>query len=261
MLKKEKQPKILFFDIETTPNLIFSWGIGKTYSTHDSIYKERKVSCVCYKWAHEKRVRELHMDMAKHDINKYDDDADKEMLSEFSKVYGQADVVVAHNGAHFDLPTLKSRIIRHNLPPISPTLLDDTYIQSKPIRFNNHRLDYLGQFLNLGRKESTSYRLWVDIMHGSKRALKAMIHYCKQDVSLLEKIYNKLKPYVKTKLNLSVFRQDPTCCPSCGGKLWKDGIKHVGLKIVNQFECSKCHKKTRGGENSLAISKLYPREV
>jgi predicted PolB exonuclease-like 3'-5' exonuclease len=239
------KPKILFFDIETTPNLVFTWGVGKSYVTHESIFKERKISCICYKWADEKIVHSLKMDIKKHLINDYDDDADKKLLEQFLEVYKKADLAVAHNGDHFDIATIKARLVKYGLPSLTPTLLDDSYLQSKKIRFNSHRLDYLGQYLGVGRKTSTSYGLWLDVMHGSKKALTDTVNYCKQDVILLEKVYKKLKPHINSKLNMGLFHPAELVCKSCGSSnLRKDGLRYNATTAKQQYECADCYSKS-----------------
>jgi uncharacterized protein YprB with RNaseH-like and TPR domain len=235
----ENKPKILFLDIETSPNLMFSWGLGKTYLTHDNIHKERKITCISYKWAHEKKVHSLRMDLKKHDINKRDDDADKAMLVEFSKVYAEADLAVAHNGVSFDVGMIKARLIRYGLPPLAPTLMDDTYRLSKSIRFNSHKLAYLAPMLGVGKKKETNYGLWIKVMMGDKSALDYTVKYCEQDVLVLEKVYNKLLPHINSRVNRSLFYGS---CPKCHStKLEKRGFRYTLTQSYQRYQCKMCY--------------------
>jgi hypothetical protein len=52
-------PKIrrLFWDIEVTPNLVWSWRVGfKINLSHENIVKERKVICIAFKWEGERET-------------------------------------------------------------------------------------------------------------------------------------------------------------------------------------------------------------
>ncbi len=41
----------LFFDIEVSPNIVFSWRAGYNLNIDpDNIIEERKIICVCWKW-------------------------------------------------------------------------------------------------------------------------------------------------------------------------------------------------------------------
>ncbi len=259
---QNNKPKILYFDCETSPNLTFVWRLGKQYVGMDQIHKERKVTCICYKWAGEKTIHSLQMNLSKHDLGKKDDDADRQMLVDFCKVYAQADLTVAQNGIKFDIAFIRSRLVKFGLPDIKPVILDDTYLASKGIGFNSHKLDYLAQHFGLGKKASHPYSLWVDVMGGSQKALTDTVKYCKQDVNLLEKVYNNLLPYIKSKLNRATFAQDIKICPSCGvDALVKNGhsMSVTGIKRV-VLCCKACGKHcTSGTGKSIENGSQYPR--
>lgn len=256
-----KNPKILFFDIETTPNLVFTWRLGKQYVTMDNIHKERKISCICYKWQGEKQVHSLQMDMSLHDLTKHDDDADYQMLREFCKVYQEADLAVGHNAIKFDIGFIRSRLVKYKIGDIAPIIVDDTYLATKGISFNSHKLDYLSQYLGVGKKAPHPYELWRNVMRGDKKALTDTVSYCKQDVRLLESVYDKLLPYMKSKLNRAAFTEDKTACPSCG----EDALIGRGKTITvtwgvrQRMSCQKCGKWCTTGSKSLIMSREYPR--
>jgi len=256
-----KKPRILLFDCEVSPNLVFAWRLGKQYVTIENIHKERKVTCICYKWGGEKKIHSLEMDMSLHDLTKHDDHADEKMLKEFCKVYQEADLAVAHNGIKFDISFIRSRVVKYGLPDVAPVVLDDTYLSSKGIGFNSHKLDYLSQYLGIGKKSPHPYQLWVDVMRGSDEALIKTVDYCKQDVRLLEKVYDKLLPYIKTKLNRAVFARNSDLCPSCGvAALVSKGVRTtIALGIRQRMQCSSCGKCFTMGSIPLLNNKEYAR--
>jgi DNA polymerase elongation subunit (family B) len=97
----EKEFKRVFFDIETSYNVIgdFSCGYNKTVGPHQ-ILKERAVICICWKWENEDKVHFLKWD---------ENQCDKKMLTEFVSVIEEADEVIGHNGDRFDIPWLRTR--------------------------------------------------------------------------------------------------------------------------------------------------------
>lgn len=251
------------FDIETLPNLCFTWGLGKQYVNYENIHKERKVACICYKWVGDPKIYSLTMDMAKHDLTKTDDTGDYEMLKKFSEVYAQADLAVGHNAIAFDKAFIRSRLVKHRLPDIAPVIIDDTYISATPLKFNSHKLDYLSRYLGLGTKAPHPYRLWVEVVQGSRPALRKMVKYCIQDIRLLERVYKALQPYVKTKLNRAVFAEDFRVCPSCGvAALVSSGTKRTaGLGLRHQYRCTACGKYCTTGKSLIKLPGNFPREV
>jgi len=191
-LYEKKASKILVWDLESSPNLVFSWNIGHKISlSPDNIVKERGIICISYKWLGEDVVHNI----------KWNNGDDYKLLQDFVKILNQADAVITHNGDSYDNKFLFQRLIYHKIPvKNSYKRIDTLKTARKYFRFNSCKLDYLGQYLELGKKISTSYSLWTDIvLKNDKKALDSMGVYCNQDVILLEKVYNRLKEYEKVK--------------------------------------------------------------
>ena len=225
--------KRLFFDIETSPNIGLFWTAGyKLNIGHDNIIKERAIICICYKWAGEKEVHSLTWD------NKQND---KSLLEKFVKIANEADELVGHNGDKYDLAWVRTRCLYHDISLFPSYTTIDTlkYARSK-FKFNSNKLDYIAQFLGLGSKISTGFNLWKDIvLNNDKKAMEQMVTYCKGDVVLLEKVYNKLAPHFPEKTHTS---EDKADCPTCGSNKWsfsKRRMSAVGTTRV-QMQCKKC---------------------
>lgn len=189
---KNKPKKILFFDIETSPNLVLSWRIGREVSlSHDDILKERAIICLAYKWGHEDIIHSLEWSKGN----------DKDMLEKFSKVIHEADIVIGQNSDRFDIKWLRTRCLYFGIPfPEKLNSLDTLKFAKAGFYFNSNKLDYLGHFLGVGKKIKTEYDLWKSIiLENDKEAMNKMVKYCKEDVALLERVYHKLQAYVPTK--------------------------------------------------------------
>jgi len=92
--------KRLFYDLETSPNVVLSWRVGyKINIDSENILKERAVICIGYKWQHEAKPHVITWD------KKQDD---KAMLAKFLKEANKADELVAHNCVDVDVGILTS---------------------------------------------------------------------------------------------------------------------------------------------------------
>lgn len=194
---KEVKIRRLIWDIETSPDIAFTWRVGfKINLSHDNILKERAIICVCYKWEGDDKVYSLE----------WDNGDDYELCKQFLEVAKSADELVAHNGDNFDIKWLNTRCLKHNLDP-SPiwTTVDTLQIAKKRFYFNSNKLDYLGSFLCGERKIHTEFNLWKDIcLDNCPKAMQLMVDYCKQDVLLLEKVWKKLSIYHRPKTHVGV---------------------------------------------------------
>lgn len=231
--------KRLFFDIETSPNIGLFWSAGyKLNISYDNIIKERAIICICYKWAGEKKIHSLTWDKNQNDNS---------LLTSFIKIANTADELIGHNGDKFDLPWIRTRCLFHRIPafPMYDTIDTLKSARSK-FRFNSNRLDYIADFLGIGRKKHTEYNLWKRIvLNKDAKALEYMVSYCKHDVDLLEKIYNTMSSYIPSKIHHGVILGNgKKSCPNCGSndmKFSKKRITATGIQRV-QLKCSKCGK-------------------
>ena len=226
--------KILFFDLETSPNIVYSWRIGQKISLDPStIIEERKMICASWKWLDDDYVYNISWD---------EDQDDKVVAEELSKVLLEADVAIGHNGDKFDMKWIKTRLIYHKLPPIGKiTTLDTLKIARSNFNFNSNKLDYIGQYLGVGQKIDTGgFSLWKDVIAGKKKSLDKMMGYCDQDVLLLEKVYKKLIPHAGT-LNVHIGNSKNGECPGCGSAdTIKHGVRKKKTGYAQRHQCKEC---------------------
>jgi len=238
--------KTLIYDIETGYNQVKAWRAGyNLVINYKDIIKERAIICISYKWVGGK-VQHLTWDSKQ---------SDKRMLQKFCKIIKEADQIVAHNGDKFDLRWIRGRAIKHGIElPYDIITIDTLKWARRYFNFNSNKLDYLSQYLEVGGKIPTGgLKLWDDvILNKDKKALAKMVKYCDNDVLILEKVYNKLLPYVPNKLSVTENRID---CPECGSNnmiVSKRRIKASGAKQT-QLQCMNC-----GKYNTIATS-IYER--
>lgn len=228
--------RILFYDIETTHNIVAVFALyGEDYINPDNLLQERYIISAAWKWAGEKKVSSVATtdDRRRYTKNPHDD---YHVVKTLYDAVASADVIVAHNGDKFDLRYLATRALAHGLPPLPPVQSIDTLKVAKArFKFNSNRLTYLGKFLGLGEKLDTSKGLWLRVLRGEAAAVKEMVAYNKQDVLLLEAVFNKLKPYVKIRLECD------GSCPRCGSeRLQSRGVYRTAAKEYQRFRCQDC---------------------
>lgn len=232
------QIKRLFFDIETSPNIGLFWTAGYRQTiSPDNIIKERAIICIAYKWAGEEKIYSLNWD---------DEQDDKKLLENFMIVANEADELIGHNGDRFDLPWIRTRCLYHRIPvfPNYTTLDTLKYARSK-FKFNSNKLDYIAKFLGIGQKTHTGYDLWKKVvLEKDKEALQYMIEYCKNDVALLEQVYNEMATYVPAKTHHGVIAGgEKHSCPNCGSEDMRFSQRRytaAGNPRI-QLQCKKCH--------------------
>ncbi len=236
---KKSNNKRLFFDIETSYNIGSFWEAGYDKKVpYTNIIKERAIICICYKWEGDSKIYYLTWDK---------DQCDKKMLTDFMKVMNEADEIVGQNSDRFDIPWVRTRCLIHGIS-MFPTYatLDTLKIARSKFKFNSNTLDYMSKIMGFKGKLPTSYDLWDRIiLNKEKKALDYMVKYCQADVKKLEQVFNKLKPYIVSKVHFGALKgEEKTSCPECSSnntKISKTRISALGTKKI-QMQCNDCGK-------------------
>ena len=163
-----------------------------------------------------------------------------------------ADGFAMHN-CKFDIPMVNSRFAIHGFLPPSPYKQIDTLdVAKRSFKFSSNKLDALAGYFNIEHKDPTDFKLWKACMEGSKKALDYMFSYNKKDVEILEKVYLKIRPWIKNHPNLATISMDDgLTCPICGGH---DVIpipgKFAGTSVsqYQAYRCRDCFAIVRGRE-------------
>ena len=226
----------LFFDIETSPMLVWSWRIGRKISiNYENIHKDWAIICISYKWEHEDAVHNLS----------WDNGDEREMLKEFIKIANTADEIIGHNSDRFDIKKVRTRCIKHRIPMFPKYRTFDTLKKARgSFSFNSNKLDDIGDYLDIGRKvEHEGFPLWLKCVAGDEDALRRMVEYCNGDVVLLEDTFHVLQHYVKPNTHVGVHHGLPKySCPICGSEeisFVKTDVTQKGT-ISRVVSCNKC---------------------
>ena len=242
---KEVPMKVLIFDIENAPNVVYTWG--RYEQDVIDVVEDWYILSFSYKWLGSKTstVRGL----PNFSLFKSDKHNDRELVKELWRLFDEADVIVAHNGNSFDIKKCRARFLFHGMKPPSPFKSIDTKLVAKRyFRFDSNKLDELGRQLGLGRKvHHDGFEMWKGCMAGEMKWWKKMLYYNKQDVALLEKVYLKLRPYIEGHPNSNVFNGTSHNCPNCGSvNTHRRGTATTRTLSYSRFQCQDCGSWSRG---------------
>ena len=228
--------RIAFIDIETAPNLGYTWA--KYEQNVIAFKKEWFMLSFAVKWAGADKVKTYGLPQFEGYENDRADDSN--LVAKLWSVLDEADLVVAHNGDRFDLRKANARFLQHGLTPPSPYKTVDTLkLARKYFALTSNKLDDIAKVLGLGKKAETGgFQLWLDCMAGDEKAWRKMLRYNANDVVLLEKVYECLRPWHATHPDTHF-----GACYACGsGRLTRRGFEFGNGKKHQRLQCQGCGK-------------------
>lgn len=246
---KQIKPRILLFDIETMANQAYVWG---KYEQNVIAYKKHwYMLSFAWKWLDEKKTYCLGLPDFKKTY-KEDPTNDSDLMDSLWKLFDEADIVIAHNGASFDVKKANSRFAKFGMKPPSPyKVIDTKLVARKYLKQDSNKLDDLGDYFGIGRKINTGgFELWLECEAGNMSSWNKMKKYNIQDVKLLERVYLHLRPWMTNHPNLNLYLETKFSCPNCGSKkTQKRGMEIVGrTSKVQRYKCTSCGAWSQGNK-------------
>lgn len=238
--------KMLFIDIETQPNLGYFWGIFNENIGINQIEDAAEMMCFAAKWYGDDEVMYFH--------------GRRDRLSMIEAAWdllNEADVVVHYYGSRFDIPHLNREFLLNGFPPPSPfKQVDLKQIASKKFKFTSNKLQYISTQLGLpGKEEHEGFPLWHKCMQGDDDAWARMESYNRQDVVLLEDVFEIMLPWITCLPHRHLY-DGAGGCPNCGKKdtLNRAGYAYTKLSKFLQYRCSGCGSFFRDARRVSGVS-------
>lgn len=230
--------KVLFLDLETSPNLAYVWGLWDQRVAINQLVESTEVMCFGARWLGEKKVifKSVHHD------------GKKEMLDALHQLIEDADALVGWNSQAFDSKHIKREFVENGyLPPSPYKELDLMRVVRSQFKFPSNKLDYVAQKLGVGSKvKHSGFDLWVGCMAGDKKSWAEMKKYQIQDVDLLVDLYDILKPWIKNHPHAGLHDNVPEGCPNCASRnLEKRGYARTTTVTYQRYQCKDCGKWMR----------------
>jgi hypothetical protein len=233
--------KILFLDLETSPNLAYVWGLWQQNVAITQLEKSTEVICWGARWLGSDKV----IFKSQHHHGK------EKMLDELHKVMNEADVLIGWNSAAFDSKHIKREFIENGyLPPAPWKELDLMRVVKSQFKFPSNKLDYVAQKLGVGAKvQHSGFQLWLDCMAGNAKAWAEMKEYQIQDVNLLIDLYDILLPWIDNHPHVGASQGNSKACRNCGStNLTRSGMKVLSGGTAQRWQCKDCGRYLYGAK-------------
>jgi hypothetical protein len=236
--------KTLILDIETSPNLVHTWGLWKQNVGINQIQEPTEILCWAAKWYDEDEVM----------FSSIIADEKEGMLLDIWQLLDMADAVVHYNGQSFDIPHINREFLEAGFLPPAPYKQIDLLKTAKSVfKFPSNKLDYIVTTLKIGEKvKHEGHELWTGCLLGDEESWDKMEEYNKADVMLTEKLYERFRPWIKGMPNAALYQDetDTLACPLCGrtDTLHPRGFAYTAVSKFQRYRCE-CGKWCRGNVN------------
>lgn len=223
------EPKILVLDIETRPATAYVWRPYDENIGYEQVIEPGGMICFAAKFVGEKET----VFYSNWTHSQY------EMVFAAHALLDAADAVVTYNGDKFDLPKLHGEFILQGLNAPKPVVSIDVVKTIRKFGFLMNRLAFIGPLLRVGQKvKHEGFDLWAKVLKGDEKAQEKMRKYNIQDVVLLEKLYQKVKPFIKNHPHLGAEKRQ---CGACGSNhVHSRGWKRTKEYRVQNLQCQSC---------------------
>lgn len=241
--------KTLLLDIETAPNLVYTWQLFNQNIAINQIEEPGYTLCFAAKWKGKKKIT----------FKSLFHNGRKDMLDTAHRLFNEADAVVHYNGIKFDIPTLNSEFLQDGYTPPPPQYQVDLYRTVKQnFRLTSNKLDFVANHLGIdGKLHHKGMPLWTGCMRGNRDDWRVMKEYNIQDILMLEEVYDRLLPWIKGHPNMAHFKDDDVAvCPSCGhDHITKRGVYRTQTMTYQRWQCQGCGGWAKSRTTNMAKSK------
>lgn len=239
--------KVLGLDIETAPNTAHVWGLWQQNVGIPQLRESSYVLCWAAKWVGSDKVL----------FSSVQRTPAKVMLEKIHGLLDEADAVIHYNGTKFDIPTLNKEFLLHGMTPPAPyKQIDLLRVVKSQFRFPSNKLDYVAQRLELGGKtKHAGHEMWIQCMANVPSAWRMMKEYNMNDVVLLEKVYDKLKPWIRNSGANYSLHSGLKICPNCGSSNYQHrGHAYTTTGQYRRYRCNDCGNWFKDRKTELSRS-------
>lgn len=247
-------PKVLVFDIETSPVLARVWGLWQQNVGLNMIKEDWFVLSYAAKWLGVDGV--IYEDLRGRIDDTVKGYRDAELLSGIWNLLNEADIVITQNGKKFDVKKLNARFVINGFqPPSVFKHIDTLQIAKRIFGFTSNKLEYMTDklcvnFKKLKHGEFPGFDLWKECLADNIKAWEEMEKYNKHDVLSLEELYNKLSAWDDRHPNFNLYTEAEGRVCRCGSdEFTRNGYAYTQVSKFQKYRCIKCGAETRGRKN------------
>ena len=121
--------------------------------------------------------------------------------------------------------------------------VDTLKIAKNCFDLTSRKLDYINQYLGLPRKADHDFELWKKSYFGDVEALKKLEFYNRQDVTCLEDLLLRVRPFAKNLPNMNLYNEENiSVCPCCSSANieWTGKFYYTYTGKYKAFSCKDC---------------------
>jgi uncharacterized protein YprB with RNaseH-like and TPR domain len=181
------------------------------------------------------------------------DMSQEEMLWRTLELIKTADAVVSKNGIKFDIPWIRTELLKHKMPPLPKlTHIDLEKVARGYFRFHSNKLEYILEYLGFeGKMKHEGFDMWNKVMAGDPKAQNLMVRYCIRDVKQTEKLYIFMRPFIENHPAIRAVGAEG--CKKCGSKhTKKDGFRYTACYKIQEHQCLDCYGYFSGQKKKVA---------
>lgn len=198
-------PRILLYDIETSPIIAQMWSMWQQGFGLNQIEEDWFILSFAAKWKGEDEI--YYFDQS--DAENVEDDS--ALLEKLWYLLDEADIVIGQNIKKFDTKKVNARFILNGFPkPSTYRQIDTLDIAKQQFGFTSNKLEYMTNHLCTNAQKSKhekfpGHTLWSECLKGNKEAWAEMREYNIDDVVSLEELYDLLASWDNKLPNLDVY--------------------------------------------------------
>ena len=250
-----KIPKIAVFDLESLPNIVYTWGLFDQNISLDQIVEN---SCLCSWSAKLLNDNKQYGDVltSEEALSRNDERIAKSMWD----FMDDCKIIIAHNGRQFDVPMANTSFLKHGLQPTNKFQIIDTLsVARSTFKFTSNKLDFISKYLGYsGKLEHSGFKLWRDCCNGDEDALDLMLKYNFEDCIQTENVYYRLRPFIQGHPSLSLYAEsDGKTCPRCMSERLTENGEYTAPSagIYKSVRCNNCGGVLRSKVNEISKEK------
>jgi len=222
---------------------MWGWGMHKQNFGVNQVKEHPYILCIGYKWLHERTPRCLtNWQMSQ-----------EEMLSATLELIEEADAIISKNGARFDVPWIRTELLKYKLGPLPKlTHIDLEKAARAYFRFHSNKLEYIAEYLDITKKvKNNGFELWREVMAGDKKARAEMVRYCKGDLITTQELYERMGPFIENHPAIRALGSE--ACVFCHStKTQKRGFRYTACFEIQRHQCKSCRKWFDGTRKKVA---------
>lgn len=122
---------------------------------------------------------------------------DAPLCRDLYKILQKYDIIVAHNGARFDVPFMMARFLKWGIKWQQPKIVDPVRLSRRYLKLGSNSLKSVTHHFGIDGKTECLGDEWMEAKfdrgRNNKKAMDYVVDHCVADVDILEKITLKLK--------------------------------------------------------------------